>query len=239
MPILCIDTSTPVCSAGLFSERGLLANASLNNPRSAASSLVPLIGDLLGHASCQRDDLQGVALAKGPGSYTGLRVATSTAKGLCYALNIPLVGIDSLKALAFSALKRFEYSENELVVPMIDARRMEVYQAIYNAKGECLLPTHPHIFGEGDYSHWLEQGYTLHLMGTGAPKSKKILKHERLRASPGPEHCLHGLASLAWERLGQGETEGLAYFEPFYLKSFQGKKSTGHKLLKQEKTKHG
>lgn len=238
MSILCIDTATPTCAIGLFQEGKLLLEASIHQQRAAASELLPMIDAMLKSASVSKHSITAVALAKGPGSYTGLRVATSTAKSLCYALNIPLIGVDSLEAMAASMMQVNEYAATDLLVPMIDARRMEVYQAVYNTQGVCLLPTEAHVLAADDFSNWIQEGHTLHLFGTGALKCKTLFSHKQLRISNGLPSAIMGLGSIAAKRLAAGQTEDLAYFEPFYLKSFQGQKSTGHKLLKQQKEKN-
>lgn len=230
--ILSIDTSTSVCAVALHHEGALLASSSIHTAKGSASALLNLLSQVLENAGAQKQALQAIAVGKGPGSYTGLRIAVSTAKGLCHALNIPLIGVNSLTALAVQEQQSLPLLKNDLLVPMIDARRMEVYTAVYSTDMQELETTHAHIIKPTSFQDYIEKGYRLWLFGNGAAKTKSLLEHERICHLAHPYTAVIGIGHLAWQRWQSGDFEDLAYYEPFYLKEFQGNKTKGHKLLR-------
>jgi tRNA threonylcarbamoyladenosine biosynthesis protein TsaB len=233
--ILSIDTSTPIASVALHQNGHLLVAAQLHIAKATASSLLLLVDQALATAQINRNQLQAVAVSKGPGSYTGLRIAVSTAKGICYALGIPLIGINALHGLAAGMAQELPLTANDLLLPMIDARRMEVYAAIYTPSLETMLPTHSHILQPSSFSEYLEAGKKLWLFGDGANKVSEVIQSEQVIILNRPETASVGIGLLAWACYQAQIFEDLAYFEPFYLKEFQGNKTKGHKLLRNMK----
>lgn len=211
--LLMIETSTECCSVALSAGSRILASHVDETPRRQSAMLAPYIADILEEAGLKATDLDAVAVSQGPGSYTGLRVGVSTAKGLCFGAGVPLVGVDTLRILALQADGRFDR-----IVPMIDARRMEVYAAVFDASGRKLAPTEAVILNPDSYAAELETG-SVCFIGTGAAKFSEICTHPNARFQP----CFP-LASFmlqpALEALQKKEFEDVAYFEPFYLKEF-------------------
>lgn len=194
--------------------------------RSHASMLTLLIDEMMKEAGMGFHQLDAVAVSKGPGSYTGLRIGVSAAKGICFAHDLPLIGINTLEALATGILEKekskIEYlgfSDEDYVCPMIDARRMEVYTAIYDAAGREITGPHALILKEGIFEEMLQQKRILFL-GSGAEKASETIRHPNAiflyRMNPLAEFMVH-LASKAYENK---HFEDVAYFEPYYLKDF-------------------
>ncbi len=149
--VLQIDTSTAVCSVALSARGELLSVRDLEQPNVHASQLTPMIADLLDAQQVTFGDLKAVAVAMGPGSYTGLRIGVSAAKGLCYALDIPLIAINTLTGLFEGYHENNRLSASEAYIPMLDARRMEVYTAVYNGQGDLIKSTSAEIIDEHYY----------------------------------------------------------------------------------------
>jgi tRNA threonylcarbamoyladenosine biosynthesis protein TsaB len=219
MLLLSIDTSTRGCSVALHRDTGLMANYELYTDRSSSSMLTTLISSAVEHAGYTLQDLDAVAVAKGPGSYTGLRVGVSTAKGLCYALDIPFIGINTLEAMALQVNPFFP--EDHLFCPMIDARRMEVYASVFNFENHIVEPTKAVILQEDSFGALLENNKVV-FFGDGAAKCKPLFEQnpnavfisEDIKPSA---RTVGKLAIIAFEK---GEFEDVATFEPFYLKDF-------------------
>ena len=201
----------------------LLGCYELFTERTSAALLTTLIGDVVRHAGHELAQLDAVGVAKGPGSYTGLRIGVSTAKGLCFALDKPLIGINTLAGM-IRQVRLFHdgtASEIRFFCPMIDARRMEVYCAIADRNGLEILPTTAKIVDEHTFANWLEQGPVL-FFGDGADKCRSFLsKHPNAHF---PEHLIQPSArtigALAGVLYAEGLFEDLATFEPYYLKEF-------------------
>ncbi len=215
--ILCIETATEVCSVALANDGELLSCCENADGHSHAEKIMELIDNCLKQGKTEAGQLQAICISSGPGSYTGLRIGTSAAKGMCYALSIPLLAVSSLEGIARGAAEA--HPEITTFCPMIDARRMEVYCALYNPKGECLQKAHNLIVDKDSFKETLATG-TVAFCGNGAPKCKELFA--------GNEACLFTdtLSSAAylvpaafrqWERKAW---EDVAYFEPFYLKEF-------------------
>ncbi len=217
--ILSIETSTPVCSVSLHNESGLLGSLNLKGEKSHATKLLKIIDLLLEVVGANKKDLSAIALAKGPGSYTGLRIGTSTAKGLCVGLDLPLIAVNTLEAMA--AQLSLEWGAGYLFCPMIDARRMEVYCAIYNAEGEAVMPTHAKVVEGGAFQELLDK-HKIVFFGNGAPKCAPILKqHNNAIVLNEVVEFSKGVGLLAIERFKTAEFEDVAYFDPYYLKEFK------------------
>lgn len=220
--ILNIDTATPVCSVALARDGKLLALREKNEKNIHAEVLTHFIMEVIAEAGCKLADLDAVAVSKGPGSYTGLRIGVSTAKGLCYSIDKPLIGIGTIESMAHFAAQELvgKYTEKDLFLPMIDARRMEIYGAFYNNHLQAQSEVKPHILDENSF---LEEGENnnIILTGDGAAKCQEIFK-ERHEIKIYPEiHCSsRGMLQLSEEAFNKQAFEDVAYFEPFYLKEF-------------------
>lgn len=220
--ILHIDTATPVCSVALSRDGILVADCKAEKDNMHASNLTLLVEDLITKVGVKLADLSAIAVSKGPGSYTGLRIGVSTAKGLAYALDIPVIGIDALKSMAagFSQQHGSNFASNVLLAPMIDARRMEVYMAVYNTALELVNDTAAVIMDEQTFDQ-LQTDYTIKLFGTGANKLQALYENNaRVEIVTNFESRASYMCELANARFQQQDFESLAYFEPFYLKDF-------------------
>lgn len=185
-----------------------------------SEKLHSFIQQALQEAGLKPKDLQAVAVGKGPGSYTGLRIGVSAAKGICFSLNIPLLSADGLKILVRQFLQNHTLGGNDLVLPMIDARRMEVYYSVHNHKGMRLQEIEAAVVDEDFCAKW--PGKTLHFIGDGAEKLSGLFnKVERVNIHQYPFPEAAYLAQLAEEKLQEHAEEDVAYFEPFYLKNFK------------------
>ncbi len=186
-----------------------------------ASGLHVLVEQLLSKADLKPDQIDAVAVSKGPGSYTGLRVGVSAAKGYCYSLEIPLIAIDSLTSLASHFLISSEIAKDALLVPMIDARRMEVYTSVFNCDLQTIKPISAAIIDEHAYLDLLLTKQ-LFFFGNGSQKCKAVITHRNAFFIDNIHCSADGLASLAHTKFLAGDFEDVAYFEPYYLKDFIG-----------------
>ncbi len=223
--LLNIETATTVCSVSLSENNKLLAYKELNSGYTHAENLTVFIQDVLKEASLAINKIDAVAVSMGPGSYTGLRIGVSTAKGLCYALNKPLIAIDTLQALANNYKMNFQI-ENQLLCPMIDARRMEVYCAIYNSELKNIEAVRAEIVNENSFKEVLLNNKIVYF-GDGAEKCKGVLGN-----NPNAEIVENivpsalAMIELTNEKFVKNQFENLAYCEPFYLKEFAGTAKT-------------
>lgn len=211
--ILLIDTSTAILSVGL-SVDGILAEERVcTEARAQASLTAPLVKEVLVAQGLTVKDCDAVCVSSGPGSYTGLRVGVSTAKGLAFGAGIPLISIGTPDALAASVPAGPAY-----IIPMIDARRMEVYTAVYSGARERLTPVQALVVKEDSFAGRLAEGEVV-FVGDGALKCREVIAHPnaRFRAA---EPLARFMAPLAQRAFDEGRFENLAYFEPFYLKDF-------------------
>ncbi len=217
--ILSIETSTTVCSVALTDGNNVVASEKLFLEKSHSNLLTVIIESILDQSNLAKEQLDAVAVSEGPGSYTGLRIGVSTAKGLCYALEIPLISVSTLEAMAFE-VNKFN-TESFLLVPMIDARRMEVYTATYDAKLEKLNEVNAMILGENSFKETLSDKKVL-FFGNGADKFKPLIEsnsNSRFLSDVSPSAWAIGL--LAFEKYQKENFKDVAYFEPFYLKEFR------------------
>lgn len=220
--ILSIDTSTTVCSVALTKNGSTLATQKLFLEKSHSTLLTVVIQSLLEHTEVSKTDLDAVAVAKGPGSYTGLRIGVSTAKGLCYALDKPLIAINTLHAMA-QEVSAYTTGDH-LLCPMLDARRMEVYTAIYGPQLNEIKGTKAVILDKQSFDETLSQHNVL-FFGNGSDKFRDQMKgNQRAHFIQGVTPSATAVGALASEALARGETENVAYFEPFYLKDFKATK---------------
>lgn len=216
--VLLIETSASVCSAGLSLDGKIIAIREENIPNRHAELLSVFCEELLKETDYATKDLMAVAVGGGPGSYTGLRIGTSTAKGYCFALNIPLISVSTLQAIAHGM--RSEASEGDLLCPMIDARRMEVYSSIFTTELLTLESTQPVVLDENSYATVLKDKIVW-FSGDGMEKARELLsKHKNARFTSTGIHSVKNMAELAETKFQQQEFENLAYYVPFYLKTF-------------------
>ncbi|GAA4797928.1 tRNA (adenosine(37)-N6)-threonylcarbamoyltransferase complex dimerization subunit type 1 TsaB [Olivibacter ginsenosidimutans] len=222
MNILHIETATPVCSVALSTNGNLVAYKDHHEANIHASKLTVFIQEVLDEANCAIEHLHAVAVSKGPGSYTGLRIGVSAAKGFCYALDIPLIAIPTLDALleGFLMAHSTEYTADTLFCPMIDARRMEVYTTVYTYTKERLNPVAAHIIDALSFDD-LSKKNPLVLFGEGADKFATLFEHHPIvQVFTGFLNSARYQVSIAYTRYQQQLFEDVAYFEPFYLKDF-------------------
>lgn len=220
--ILNIDTSTEVCSVALGKNGKLLFEKESREGLNHSELLTVFIEELFAGNNFDIKNIDAVAVSKGPGSYTGLRIGVSVAKGLCYALEKPLVSVGSLDAMGFYAaqnINRFSDEKNLLLCPMIDARRMEVYTALYNSAGETVQPVTARIIDENSFSNELKENSIL-FFGNGAEKCKAHLTHPNALFSGPFATSAQFMLFLSEKKYNKKEFEDVAYFEPFYLKNF-------------------
>ena len=219
--ILNIETATKNCSVSLAKEGSVLAVLEENEAQySHAEKLHLLIEEVCEKAEISLRELEAVAVSKGPGSYTGLRIGVSAAKGLCFALDIPLIAVATLDVLAHSAVP----AKNGLIVPLLDARRMEVYSAVFNATFSQIRETKAEIITEDSFAEELLRGEVVFL-GDGAKKVKEIITHENAVFIENSFPSAKTMSFLSEEKFKHKGFEDLAYFEPFYLKDFIAGKS--------------
>lgn len=213
--ILCIETSTTNCSVAISVDGKIKAIREENNQKfSHAEKLHVFIDEVLNEAAIDKNDLDTIAVSKGPGSYTGLRIGVSAAKGLCFALDIPLISIPTLEVLTQQA-----QCEDCYIIPLLDARRMEVYSAVFNSKKEQIRETRAEILNENSFQEYLEARKTIFL-GDGAAKFKKFCDHKNAVFLDEKFPSSANMIILAEAKFKISDTEDVAYFEPFYLKEF-------------------
>lgn len=213
--ILLIETSGPILSVALATDGAVTAERVCREPRMQASLTAPLVKEVLDACGLKAKDLDAVCVSKGPGSYTGLRVGTSTAKGICFGAGVPLLAVSTLDILAVIPDPIGDLSA---IVPMIDARRMEVYTAVYSPARERLTDIEAKVIGPDSFAGELAAGPVL-FIGDGALKCKDVITHPNAafrEAFP----LASAMAPLAQKAYNAKQFEDLAYFEPFYLKDF-------------------
>lgn len=220
--ILAIETSTKTCSVSLFANEVLLGSTDLFIEKSHASHLMVVIDNLLDYSGISRQELNAVAVSSGPGSYTGLRIGTSTAKGLCFALEIPLIGVSTLQALVATYAPL--YPTHFLFAPMIDARRMEVYTALFDSQLSPLMPDQALIIDEDFLQNDIPENNIV-LLGDGAPKTFDLLSHPNFLKPTQNLPSAIGVGKIAFQKFINRQFENLAYFEPFYLKDYKATKA--------------
>ncbi|MDD3108223.1 MAG: tRNA (adenosine(37)-N6)-threonylcarbamoyltransferase complex dimerization subunit type 1 TsaB [Alistipes sp.] len=230
--ILCIEAGTDIGSVALSKNRELLSLRENIEGKQHAQNLAVYVQEILREHDLDLSDLDAVAVGKGPGSYTGLRIAVSLAKGICYGSDIPLIAVNSLEALAHVAVEDFEAGILDLesiegfqLLPMIDARRMEVYCQLFDEHIRPLSEVSAHILTPESFLEARQSSKGVLLFGNGAAKSKSLFPEETTRfieVSP----SARGLVTPAYEAFKAKKFENVAYFEPFYLKNFVVNRST-------------
>ena len=214
--LLAIETTTKNCSVALFDNSSLLGLKEQNSEAfSHAEQLTLFIEEVVKKSNITLKQLDGIILSKGPGSYTGLRIGTSTAKGLCYALDIPLVSVSTLQAMAFGISKKEDY---KLYCPMIDARRTEVFASIYDKDNNEVREIRADIVDQHTYFYFLKDKVLF--FGDGAQKCKLIINNSNAHFLDGVFPCAKDMVVLGFEKFANKDFEDVAYFEPYYLKDF-------------------
>ena len=223
--IILIETSTSLCSTAIVEDGRVVCERLSSEPRVHASMTAPYVSEMLKELGLKVRDCSAVAVGKGPGSYTGLRVGVSTAKGLCFGAGIPLISVGTLDTLVWQAVDEGLVPEGcKYIIPMIDARRMEVYTGIFTPDGRQVSPTVAQVVTEESFREQLTEGPVL-FIGDGAEKCREVIG--ALRQAQGPEatfvQCCpkaSGMRIPAVKALKEKTFEDVAYFEPFYLKEF-------------------
>jgi len=216
--LLAIETSTEICSVALSRNKQCLAIVEDDKENSHAEKIVLFIDKVLKQSGLKINTLNAVCISEGPGSYTGLRIGTSSAKGLCDALDIPLISIPTLQSMAWGA--REQYPDYQQYCPMIDARRMEVYTAVYNHNLEQIETINSLILDENSYSDFLSKNKTV-FFGNGMEKSRPILAKNPNAIFCSTKTSARYLLELGYKKYIEHDFADVAYFEPFYLKEFQ------------------
>ena len=214
--ILNLETATTNCSVSIAADGKLLTLVEENTPNYSHSEQLHLfIEEALKKASFSFSDLDAVAVSKGPGSYTGLRIGVSAAKGLCFALDIPLISIPTLESLA----NQLTVGPDDVIISLLDARRMEVYSAVYDHDHRKIRSTEAEVVESASFSEY-QDAKTVFLVGPGAEKCKEVLSHPNFSYSSSNVPSAKEMALLSFKKYLVKEFEDVAYFEPYYLKDF-------------------
>jgi len=216
--ILNLETATETCSVALArnGETFLLKESAAG--RNHASDLTLFISQILDETDLGVSDLDAVAVSMGPGSYTGLRIGVSVAKGLCYGAGIPLLAVSTLQAMIYG-LPEAEKSGADFLVPMLDARRMEVYTALFDSTATEIEPVSARIITQDSFSEWLDKGVVC-FFGDGSSKCREYISHPNARFVDSFRNSARHMTILSEEAFSNSEYRDVAYFEPFYLKDF-------------------
>jgi tRNA threonylcarbamoyladenosine biosynthesis protein TsaB len=224
--ILLIETATDICSVAVSEGEGILALVESGSDRSHATLLNRFIREAMGMAGKDLKQLDAIAVSKGPGSYTGLRIGVSTAKGMAYALSKPLLSCGTIESMVYSAIQipgvqnlvRL-YGDQLLLCPMLDARRMEVYTAFFNPGCECIREVAAEIIDQQSFGELLERNQVCFL-GNGASKCRESITHSNAHFIDGLNPSSAAMITPVLRKFHKSEFENVAYFEPFYLKDF-------------------
>ena len=223
--ILNIETSTSVCSVALTSEGEVQEHVENYEGQTHATMLSVYIKRMLHYATSRQMKLDAIAVSIGPGSYTGLRIGLSEAKGLAFGMDVPLIGVNTLKLLTVTTMfAHFFDDESTLFVPMIDARRMEVYTAVYDNALRDILPPQPMIIDENSFADLLRDHHLV-FCGNGADKVKKLIQHPNAEFIEGVKPVALSMLALSEKAYRENDFIDVAYSTPLYLKEFQATKS--------------
>lgn len=219
--ILHIESSQDVCSVCIAREGQLVALRETTDGNQHAQLLTQYTDDLLRENGIAPRELVAVALSQGPGSYTGLRIGSSAAKGLCFGLEIPLIAVDTLQSMAslFTDTNASSIEAGDILCPMIDARRMEVYTALFNTQMQEQRPVSAEVIDTASFEKELSS-FKMHFFGSGADKCSQTIISPNAIFHPNFELSSRGLVRLAWDKYLQKQFADIAYFEPLYLKDF-------------------
>jgi tRNA threonylcarbamoyladenosine biosynthesis protein TsaB len=221
--ILCLETATNLCSVALCDDKGVVALKESAEGKSHASLLTVFIGEILKEAGIKAGNLEAVAVSKGPGSYTGLRIGVSAAKGIAYAASIPLIGVSTTLSMFYGfkpvAEKKYGYYSSDLFAPALDARRMEVYYSVLDASGKEVKGISAEII-TGDTFSKFQSPSRIFLFGDGAVKCREVLKSENIIIDEDFRISASFMHKPVYDAFTEKHFEDVAYFEPFYLKDF-------------------
>ena len=221
--ILNIETSTDVCSVAISDNGQVIFNKEDHSGPNHAVKLGVYVDEALSFIDAHGIPLEAVAVSCGPGSYTGLRIGVSMAKGICYGRDVKLISIPTLELMAVPVLiGEHPAEEDALIVPMLDARRMEVYAKVMDRALKEVRPIKADIVDADTYKEYLDRG-TVYFFGNGAEKCMEVINHPNARLVKGIEPLAKNMAPLAEKRFVEGKFEDVAYFVPFYLKDFVAK----------------
>lgn len=222
--ILNLETATTNCSVSISEGNDIISlkeNNAINYSHS--EQLHIFIKEALEEASLLFSDLDAIAVSKGPGSYTGLRIGVSAAKGLCFSLDLPLISVPTLGSMA----NQISISEGEVIIPVLDARRMEVYSAVFNRSYQEMRETRAEIIDENSFGAYTSM-HKVHIIGSGAEKCQEILAHPNFHFNTSIVPTAREMSKIAFKKFQESIFENVAYFEPYYLKDFvlQSKKKS-------------
>ncbi|WP_298502158.1 tRNA (adenosine(37)-N6)-threonylcarbamoyltransferase complex dimerization subunit type 1 TsaB [uncultured Maribacter sp.] len=214
--LLNLETATTNCSVSIAKDGEIIVLKEHNSPNySHAEQLHVFIEEALQEASLSVLDFDAIAVSKGPGSYTGLRIGVSAAKGLCFSLSVPLISVATLESMANQVV----LEKDSVVIPVLDARRMEVYSAVFNGVHSEIRETKAEIVGANSFNEFVNKGKVI-IVGSGAEKCKEILTHPNFEFNLEVVPSAKEMAKLSYEKFSNKDFEDVAYFEPYYLKDF-------------------
>lgn len=224
--ILSIETSTSICSVAVHLDGRLISLSELTEPGAHAERLMLLIEEVLEKAKIGFQELDAVAVSEGPGSYTGLRIGVSTAKGLAFGLNKPLIGVNTLQALASAVASK----EGELVIPVLDARRMEIFREVFDWKLNSVAKLDAEVLSEDSFQNFLEN-HRVYFLGDAVDKVESIVQHDHASFISDLSFSAQHMGGIAFDKYQKGQFADLAYFVPNYLKEFKALHSKKNPLL--------
>lgn len=224
MLLLSLETSCSTFSVALHQGKRLIGFNEVTTPQSTASQLAVVIDQLISTSGYRPSQLSGVVVSSGPGSYTGLRIGVATAKGICFALQIPLLAINTLEVMAYQAKNTFFQQETKwqhkaFLCPMLDARRMEVYCLLANLELKIVEPTNAKVIDSSSFASALEEN-TIYFFGEGASKCRGVITHANAKFPDNLKPSAVALGEMGFAKFNQSAFENLATFEPYYLKDF-------------------
>lgn len=222
--LLHIETATDICSVSLSKNDELIANKELKGGNSHAQNLIVFINEMIEQSPIKKEDLKGVSVSMGPGSYTGLRIGVSTAKGICYALKLPLISVSTLESIAVGAMAEFSAQTDLLYCPMIDARRMEVFTTLVDGSLNTIEPIQAKVVEEDTFAELLKEKKVV-FCGNGMPKCRPLLEKYPNAQFSEVDLSSKNMIHIAYQKFLKEEFEDVAYFEPFYLKQYIAQKS--------------
>lgn len=224
--ILSIETATPICSVAIHDKGVLISLREITEQGAHAERLMELIIEAVGEARMKLEQLEAIAVSEGPGSYTGLRIGVSTAKGLAFGLGVPLISINTLQALASGIVAK----EGELIIPVLDARRMEVYREMFDWKLNSISKLDSQILDAGAFENFLKNG-KVYFLGDALEKLRSVVTNENASFNSEITFSASHMGELAFEKFEKQEFADLAYFVPNYLKEFKALQSKKNPLL--------
>ena len=224
--ILSIETSTSVCSVAVHLEGVLVSLFEINESGAHAEQLMGLIENVLDGAGISYSKLDAIAVSEGPGSYTGLRIGVSTAKGLAFGLSKPLIAVNTLQALASASPAK----PGELIIPVLDARRMEVYREVFNWEGISVNELRSEVLAEDSFQNFLEKG-KIYFLGDAVEKVKSVIRNPNAVFLEDLTVSAKHMGLISYEKFLRAEFADIAYFVPNYLKEFKALQSKKNPLL--------